>query len=480
MFEHGLLLPSRIEGAPYFEAMAAEIFIKRTRIARTAAEVFAWHERIGALERLSPPWEHVRILRHDRSIRPGARVEIETWMGPLRQRWLVEHRDYLAGVRFKDVQVRGPFAQWEHTHEVEPDGLEACWLVDTIRYRLPLGAPGRRLAGAWVREKLERIFRWRHAVTKADLESPDAAGPRLKVVVAGASGLIGRALEPVLQTQGHEVVRLVRRPVKPGSTTEIFWNPARGEMDASALDGVDAIINLSGTNIASGRWTARRRAEIMASRLDATHTLATAVAKLHRRPAVWLNASAVGIYGDRSEEVVTEASSAGRGFLADVVTAWESAAKAAAPADARLACLRFGVVLSPAGGALAKMRPAFRCGVGGPLGNGRQWMSWIAIDDAVGSIVHALRDARCAGALNVTAPEPVTNATFAAALAVALRRPAFCRVPAGVLRLAFGEMADEALLASTRALPEELVRAGYVFRFPRIENAVRHVLGSEA
>lgn len=455
--------------------MSGEIFTRTTRIARPAKEVFAWHERPGALARLCPPWERVEIVAASGGIRDGARVKVRSKVGPLWLAWDVVHRDFRAGEQFRDVQERGPFAQWEHLHRVQPDGPGACLLTDEIRYRLPGGAMGRLLAGG-VRRKLERMFAWRHATTQADVERAaqhGAASPR-RIVIAGASGLLGRALVPFLQTQGHTVVRLVRRPTRDEG--EISWDPARGELDAAALAGADAIINLAGENVGEGRWTTARREAILHSRVDATRTLVLALKKLPRKPAVLVNASAVGFYGDCGESVIGEDTPVGQGFLPEVCLAWETHAEGAARLGMRTALLRLGVVLTPAGGALAKMLPAFRAGLGGPLGGGRQWMSWVSIDDAVDAIYRAVLDPRWSGAANITAPHPVTNAEFTATLGRVLRRPAVLPVPGWVLRAAFGQMADEALLASTRAVPARLQAMGYEFRHPTLEAALRHLL----
>jgi uncharacterized protein (TIGR01777 family) len=255
-------------------------------------------------------------------------------------------------------------------------------------------------------------------------EAPDTRVVRTprRILIAGASGLVGRALAPFLQAQGCEVVRLVRR--EPAGEGEIAWNPASGELDITRLGDIDAVINLSGENVGAGRWTTRRREAILRSRVDATRTVVAAIQRMKRKPAVLLNASAVGFYGDRGDEQLTEASAIGHGFLPEVCLIWETHAEGAARMGVRTGLLRFGVVLSPTGGALAKMLPLFRAGLGGRLGDGRQWLSWVSLDDAVDAIHHALGDARCAGPLNLVAPEPVTNAEFTTVLARVLRRPA--------------------------------------------------------
>lgn len=460
--------------------MNDETFSLTTRIGRPATEVFSWHERPGALARLCPPWEQVELVASTGGVRDGARVTVRNRIGPCWAQWCVEHRDYIAGRQFRDVQLSGPFAKWEHLHRVEPDGPDACRLTDEITYRLPAGAAGRALGGGFARSALARLFRWRHATTKADTELaaryPNSRSKR--VLIAGASGLVGRSLGPFLQTQGHTVLRLVRRA--PVNQSEIRWNPARGELDPAGLEGVDAIVNLSGENVGAGRWTARRSESILRSRVDATRTLVVALQKLSRRPEVFVSASAVGFYGERGDEELSEADGIGHGFLPEVCLAWETHAEGAARCGVRTAVLRFGVVLTPAGGALAKLLPLFRFGLGGRVGTGRQWMSWIGIDDAVGAIYHAIMESRCVGPMNAVSPEPATNAGFTMALAGVLHRPAVFPVPATLLRLVLGRMADETLLASTRAVPARLQAAGYVFRHPELEPALRHVLGRES
>ena len=428
--------------------MRDEVFSLSSRIARPAAEVFAWHERPGALQRLCPPWEQIELGGTHPGVRNEAQIEVRGKVGPFWSTWRVEHRDYIEGKQFCDVMLSGPFARWEHLHEFMPDGANACVLKDTINYRLPYGKIGHAAGAAFTRRKLARMFKWRHAVTRADLESVARYGyvAPMRVVIAGASGLIGRALVPFLLTQGHEVVRLVRRPAV--GDDEIAWRPERGELDPASLEGADAIVNLSGENLAGGRWTAARRERILRSRVDATRTLVTALAKNPRRPPVFVNATAVGFYGDRGNDPMTEADGIGLGFLPEVCLAWETHAEGAARLGVRMALMRFGIVLSPAGGALAKMLPAFRLGVGGRFGTGRQWMSWISIDDAVGAIYHALLEDRCSGAINTVSPSSVTNTEFVATLSRVLNRPAAIPIPATSLRIVFGDMADETLLAS--------------------------------
>ena len=299
----------------------------------------------------------------------------------------------------------------------------------------------------------------------------------MKIVIAGSSGLIGCALVESLRAEGHEIVRLVRRT--PSAADEMFWDPAKRDLDLGACGDVDAIVNLAGENIAAGRWTAARKERILRSRTEVTQTLVLACARVARKPRVFVSASAVGIYGGCGDSEVTEQNPVGFGFLPEVAMIWETNAEGAARAGIRTVLLRFGVVLAGKGGALAKMLPIFRLGLGGRLGDGKQWMSWVGLTDAVGAIRHVLSDARCAGPVNVVSPEPATNHDFTVVLAHVLGRPAFFPVPGLVLRLIFGAMAEETMLVSTRALPGRLLDTGFVFREPNLEAALRAELSAQ-
>jgi uncharacterized protein (TIGR01777 family) len=295
----------------------------------------------------------------------------------------------------------------------------------------------------------------------------------MNVLLTGASGLIGGALARSLATEGHSVRRLTRAP--GSGESEYRWDPAAGWIDPAALDGLDGVVHLAGESVA-GRWTAAKKERILRSRVDGTRLLSETLAALDSPPRVLVCASAVGYYGDRGDEPLTEQSPAGEDFLADVVVQWEAASGAAEEAGIRVARMRFGIVLSPAGGALRAMLVPFRLGLGGRLGSGRQWVSWIAIDDVLGAIRHALVTNELAGAANTVAPNPVTNAQLTKALGGVLRRPGLFAVPAAALRLVLGEFAQQ-VLVSIRAVPGRLEESGYAFRHPELEPALRHVLG---
>ncbi|MDX6270922.1 MAG: uncharacterized protein QOD28_2145 [Acidobacteriota bacterium] len=302
----------------------------------------------------------------------------------------------------------------------------------------------------------------------------------MKIIVTGSSGLIGSALVTALVARGDEVTCLVRgaaHPQRADGAREVLWNPARGELDAAELEGHDAAIHLAGDPIAEGRWTEEKKRRIRDSRVQGTSLLAGALAKLKTPPRVLLSASAVGYYGNRGAETLTEASATGTDFLSGVCREWEAATEAAKAAGIRVVRLRFAVVFSGTGGALAKMLTPFKLGAGGKLGSGKQYMSWVALDDALGAILHALAHEELEGAVNVVAPQQVTNAEFTKTLGGVLGRPTLFAVPAFAARLAFGEMADAALLASQRAEPSRLKATNYQFKYPELEGALRHAVG---
>jgi uncharacterized protein (TIGR01777 family) len=468
--------------------MTGETFVYRSRLPASASEAFAWHMRPGAFQRLLPPWERARVICDGQPLGEGARAEIDVAVGPFRRRWTAEHRDFEPGRRFRDVQIRGPFARWEHTHTIEPDGADTSWLEDHIEYALPLGRIGHWLGRGFVRRKLQATFQYRHRTLADDLAAErrardDQAGQSetrtgaksMRIVVTGSSGLVGSALLPLLTTGGHSVTRLVRRSRDGGPS--VRWDPVLGTIDQEGLEGHDAFVHLAGESISSGRWNARVKKLIRDSRLNGTKLLCDAINRLQKPPKTLVCASAIGFYGDRGEEVLDERFAAGEGFLADVCKDWEAITESVRPRGIRVVNLRFGVVLSPAGGALAKMLTPFKLGLGGVIGSGRQYMSWIAIDDVVGAILHAITDEALNGPVNAVAPNPVTNREFTKTLGRVLRRPTIFPVPAPVARLALGEMADELLLASTRVVPRRLQETGYAFRFSDLELALRHVLG---
>ena len=295
-----------------------------------------------------------------------------------------------------------------------------------------------------------------------------------KMLIAGSSGLVGGALVSALTDKGAEITRAVRS--SPGAG-EIEWHPNQDEINPATLDGFDAVINLAGENIAEGRWTDEKKRRIRDSRVNGTHLLSEAMAKLGHRPRTFLCASATGFYGDRGDEILDEESESGGGFLAGVCREWEKATDPAVQAGVRVVNLRFGPILAREGGMMSKLLTPFKMGVGGKIGSGNQYISWVAIDDVVGAIKLALTDESVRGPLNVVSPNSVTNEEFTKTLGHVLSRPTVMAVPAFAARLAFGEMADEMLLVSQRVIPKRLSEAGYGFQYSELEGAFRKYIG---
>ena len=299
----------------------------------------------------------------------------------------------------------------------------------------------------------------------------------MKVLISGSTGLIGSALISALTNAGHDVVRLVRSAPKSDGS-EVYWDPESERIDTVGLEGMDAVVHLAGENVGSGRWTRNKKARIFDSRVKGTRLLCESLANLNHPPQVLVCASAIGYYGSRGTEVMNEGSASGTGFLAEVCREWETATEFVGHTEIRVVNLRMGIVLSLAGGPLEKMLPPFKMGVGGILGKGRQYMSWIALDDAVGAIYHTLVTDSLQGPVNNVAPHPVTNREFTKALGRVLRRPTLFPLPSFGLRIMFGrEMANELFLSSTRVEPARLLETGYAFQYPGLEDALRHVLG---
>jgi len=424
------------------------------------AEVFAWHERPGALHRLAPPWQPIRVLEEAASLRDGKAV----LRLPGGVRWVARHSGYDPPHQFVDELVSLPL-RWRHTHTFEALADSRTLVTDVVDTPIP---------GAL----LAQTFRYRQSQLAADLAAHRVmTGLRdrpLAVAVTGSSGLIGTALCAFLGTGGHRVIRLVRRA--PRRADEREWRPDRP--DPAALEGTDAVVHLAGASIA-GRFTDRHKRSIRASRIGPTHALASAMTSLREPPPVLVSASAIGFYGaNRGDEELSEERGRGTGVLADVVADWEAAAQPARDAGLRVVHVRTGIVQSAQGGSLKLLRPVFAMGLGGPVGGGSQWVSWIGLDDVVDIFGRALVDERMVGPVNAVAPHPVRNDEYATTLARVLHRPALVPVPGFGPRLLFGsEGASELVEASQRVVPQRLADVGHAFRHPELEGCLRHQLG---
>lgn len=453
-------------------------FVFQSRVKAPRALLEDWHHRPGALARLTPPGQPVEVLEPAPSITEGSRAEMRVRMLPgLWTRWTAEHVNVRPGEGFTDVQIQGPFRNWAHTHRFldDPEDSGSSLLRDHVLCEPFGGAAGRLLARPLLRRRLNRLFAWRHARTIADVEAlhRHPPGRALHFLITGAGGMIGRALVPYLMQAGHRVTTLSRQARGPNARV---WDPERGHIDLAGLEAVDAVVHLAGENIASGKWTTERRRAILLSRESGTRLLADAVARLSPRPACFLSASGVSAYQadgrwkDESSPVDTAT------FLGHVVQAWEAAARPVRDAGIRVAHLRFGIVLGPDGGALARLLPIFQWGLGGPVWHGKMGFPWIALDDVLEMIHLAARDNRYDGPINGVAPEPCTNADFSATLARVLHRPCLLPVPRQAVLALFGQMGEETVLADLKVKSTKLEILRFPFRFPNLEPALRHLL----
>jgi len=452
------------------------VFKKSSEIPVSAEQLFEWHCRPGAFERLAPPWEQIELLSSE-GVQDGGVAEILMKAGPTKRRWIAKHSDIQPGRQFVDTQIKGPFAHWVHTHSMSPASNQQAVLTDNVNYSPPLRFFGQLLAGRFIHRQLERTFAYRHEVTKRDLEFHQtySEGRQMKIAVGGSTGLVGSALVPFLTTGGHEVVRLTRSG-RGADENSIEWNPSAGTIDAAGLEGCEAVVHLGGKNIAC-RWSSSTKEVLKNSRVESAALLSRTLAEMDNPPKVFVCASAIGYYGHRGDDVMTEDAPPGPRFISELCQAWEEATAPAREAGIRVVNLRIGVVLSPQGGALKKMLFPFKMGGGGIVGSGRQHWSWIDLDDLIRVILHCVQTEPLSGPVNATSPQVVTNREFTKTLGKVLRRPTIFPMPAFVVKAAFGEMGEELMLASTCCDSAKLVESGFQFGYGELESSLRHLLG---
>jgi uncharacterized protein len=459
--------------------MTENVFVKKTWVDEPVETVFSWHERPGAIERLSPPWDNIRLKSQSNGIRPGSEVRLTIApLGPFRMNWTARHTKYEKNRCFQDIQEKGPFSRWVHTHRFTPDGKKACFIEDRVEYALPFHRASAVMFDNILQHRLERIFTYRHDTIAADLADHRKYGLKpMNILVSGSHGLIASALIPFLSTGGHRVFRLVRTPPGPGDTDCVYCDAVNNVIDINHIKNIDAVIHLAGESISSGRWSARKKQRIMESRTESTALLAKTLAGLENPPKVFACASAIGYYGNQGDKLLLESDAAGDDFISMVCEKWEASSAPAAAVGIRTVLLRIGIVLTPSGGALQKMLPAFKMGLGGKMGTGDQFMSWIGIDDVVGSILHLVANPDLKGPVNIVAPQPLPNRDFAKTLARVIARPSLINIPSPVIKMVFGQMGKETALSSTRVMPEKLSASGYTFRHSNLDSALSHVLG---
>jgi uncharacterized protein (TIGR01777 family) len=446
----------------------------------SAREVYAWHERPGAFERLIPPWVRLEVLHHDPGLTPGGRIMFLSHGRLSRFLWVIRRTHCEPGVRFVEEMDRGPLRAWSRERRFDDDAHGVCVMSDTVTFHLPGGrvawATARRVLGS----RLERTIAHQHARVNADLamirefDRLRESGSPLRIAVSGTGGFLGSALAGMLGAAGHSVVRLVRERPAPG---DVIYQPGTpGSIDRDALNGVDVVIHLAGAPLMGGRWTASRRQAFRDSRVEGTRVIAQALASLPAPPKVMVVASGINIYGDRGEEELHEESGVGSGFFAELARDWEAASEPARRAHVRVVHLRLPVVLGARGGALRAMRTPFSLGLGMIPGAGSQWMPWVSLEDFLRVVLFVIARPDVDGPVNVVAPGLVRAVEFARTLAGVLERALLCRAPAFVIRALVGQR-SEPLLASTRAVPRCLLRAGFRFAHPALDEALRWELG---
>lgn len=449
-------------------------FVLQSEFSVDRERLYAWHAASGAFERLVPPWQRFRIVDRQGGIEDGSELKFQLGVGPFWIPWHARHKDHIPNEQFRDELVSRLGLRWAHLHRFEGIDAERSRLIDRIEFELPFG-PFSKLGADLLRRQLQRIFAFRHRRTALDLErhARQAALPRQTVAISGATGLLGTQVAAFLSGGGHRVMRLVRRAT--GHSDEIHWDPLRGVIEREKLAACDAVIHLAGENIAAP-WTGAHKARVLESRVRGTQLLAKTLAEVRGATRTLVSASAIGYYGDR-DQTVDESSSVGAGFLAEVCKQWEAAADPARQAGLRVVHPRIGVVISGRGGPVALMKLPFSLGLGGPVGSGRQWISWISLEDLVGIFQNLLTDPSFEGPVNIVAPHFVAQREFAATLARVLHRPAFVPLPALAVRTMMGEMGQRLLLDSQGVIPARLQAAQFPFVHPELEAALRWELG---
>ena len=456
---------------------ATNYFEHRSIYPCSADDLYAWHSRQGALERLLPPWEKTTVIKRQGGIDPGGEVLLKMHLGPVPFHFHARHIASTPGRMFRDIQEKGPFASWSHTHIFE-DSSKGAILRDEVTYALPGQRFLPEFVKAYVAKNLKNIFLHRESVLKFDIQLHRRCSTRpLRVLVTGASGVLGRDLLPLLTTGGHKVFTLVRR-LPDKNKGEIFWDPENNILNVDDLPELDGVIHLAGEYIGLSRWSEEKKRKVIESRVKGTELLTRALASLKKRPVVLLSASAVGYYGDCGDALVNEATSAGTDFISEVCRRWEQAVQPAQNAGIRTVLMRLGVGLTPKGGALQRILATSPLGCCiRRFGSGQQFISWISSDDMVAAMLHALTCPALEGPVNIAAPHPVTNCELMATVARITGGQLLFPMPEAVLRIIYGQMALEILLSGCRVATGKLQDSGFIFRHPTLEQALRSMLG---
>ena len=444
--------------------------------------VWNWHARPGAVRRIMPDWEGIRPVEVG-GIKDGAVTSFRMSIGILPQRWVAKHHSYIEGEQFCDDMIKGPFGRWNHVHKFIETGQTEMQIQDRIDWKLPFHFFTRIGSPIMVMPRVRQMFKHRTRRILADLKRQQMFkdAPRKRVLISGSTGLIGTQLGAFLETDGHDVHRLIRPSTRlhadQDSTKVVKWDDKSGKIIEGSLENFDVIIHLAGAGIGDKRWSKKRKKLIAESREIPTKNLANALANLASPPSLFMCASAVGYYDNRGDEELDENSSTGNGFLAEICRKWEDAAQPAINAGIRTIHMRTGIVTTAAGGMLQQILLPAKLGAMGPIGGGRQWQSWISLDDQIYAMHYLMNHETASGVFNLTAPNPVTQKQFAKVLGKVLRRPAFAPAPGFVMKILFGEMGKSLILDGQKVRPKRLQDLGYTFEHETLEPALRDALG---
>ena len=458
------------------------LFVHKAKFDANKKQIWDWYNSDGAFRRIMPEWEGIQPINAGRLV-DGDETIFKVKMGPLRQKWVARHHSVVPGESFADRMIKGPFGAWNHHHEFESKSGQMTSVIDNVEYKLPLHIFTGWSAGFTVLPRMKQMFEFRSVRVANDLKQIQATAklPRQRILVSGSTGMIGLQLCAFLEAAGHDVHRLLRPSTKlpsdVDSTKVVKWNDLTGEILEGDMNGFDSIIHLAGAGIGDKRWSKKRLKLIRDSRIIPTENLAKIVAGLENPPKKMLCSSAIGFYGNRGTEVLDENSSAGNDMLSDLCKDWENASSAAKDAGINVIHLRTGIVMSPLGGALAKLLLPAKMGAGGPVGGGRQMQSWISLDDEIYAIHHLMMKEDSEGVYNLTAPNPVSQKQFAKTLGKVLRRPAFAPLPGFVIKILFGQMGKKLVLEGQDVRPNRLLESGYEFTHSELESCLRSCLG---
>jgi uncharacterized protein (TIGR01777 family) len=465
------------------------IFIKRVELSSNIETVFEYHTHEEAIERLIPPWSPLQVLKSNTGLKNGTIAILRLKIGPFGIRWIAQHSGYIQNRQFQDKMIKGPLKYWLHTHSFIPNEINNCTMEDRIDYSPPFGLAGNNFINKKIRDKLYQLFYYRHHILKNDMNLWKLVGNSKgkKILITGSTGLIGSALVPFLNTVGnHHITRMVRPSSKYRDNNNnnnnariVKWDPEKDIIDIDNLNGFDTIIHLGGENI-FGRWSNSKKRKLLDSRIRTTRLLCNSLSKLKSPPSTLICASAIGFYGSQGRKLLTEETSQGSGFLSDVCQKWEDSTESAKSIGIRVINARFGMVLTPKGGMLQKLVKPSILKIGLKFPDENQYVSWVSIEDVIGSILYSIEDSSIKGPVNVVSPNPIKMSEFMKVLSQVLDNKLNLPLAKSTLKLVFGEeFADYVVSSSSFVLPKKLTMAGYPFLNTNLENTLRLLLGRQ-